>query len=377
MLGATRYLGLDNLPEPYSRVFSDAGEDSFFLSLPWFHNLERTILGPNEVVQIIGVERRDKGNVPVGALLVKGRRSSNRLMSQVTIDSLTNYYTSYFAPVIARTCDSVDDITGVFARELHASAPPWDVLNIRPVDLALPATRSLYTALNKEGFKTQAYFCFGNWYLNVGGRSYAEYFESLPSILKQTIRRKGKALQKRGDVRIEIISDFDRRPSAVDDYLKVYGASWKRPEPHPRFIPDLMRTCAAQGWLRLGMIYVGNEPVASQLWIVKNKIASIFKLAYDGRFANLSVGTVLTARLMEHAIDVDDVRTVDYLTGDDDYKRDWMSHRRERWGILVFNPKTFWGKLGIARHIGCKRLQCKWVSLRRLIKDSVTRLNTW
>jgi len=38
---------------------------------------------------------------------------------------------------------------------------------------------------------------------------------------------------------------------------------------------------------------------------------------------------VLTAALMQHALDVDRVQTVDYLIGDDAYKREWMSHRRE------------------------------------------------
>ena len=40
---------------------------------------------------------------------------------------------------------------------------------------------------------------------------------------------------------------------------------------------------------------------------------------------------------MEHVIDTDKVHDVDYLTGDDAYKKDWMPDRRERWGIAVFN----------------------------------------
>jgi CelD/BcsL family acetyltransferase involved in cellulose biosynthesis len=62
-------------------------------------------------------------------------------------------------------------------------------------------------------------------------------------------------------------------------------------------------------------------------------VVSIFKLAYDERFAQLSAGSVLTSQLMRQVIDVDRVAVVDYLTGDDAYKRDWMSHRRERVGV--------------------------------------------
>jgi CelD/BcsL family acetyltransferase involved in cellulose biosynthesis len=56
--------------------------------------------------------------------------------------------------------------------------------------------------------------------------------------------------------------------------------------------------------------------------------------------------------MMEYVLDVDRVREVDYLTGDDKYKQDWMTHRRERWGILAMNPRTLRGALAIARHVG-------------------------
>jgi hypothetical protein len=61
--------------------------------------------------------------------------------------------------------------------------------------------------------------------------------------------------------------------------------------------------------------------------------------------------------MLEHAIDIDGVEEVDYLSGDDSYKSDWMSDRRERWGIIAFNPRTVWGNAGILRHIGGKSLK--------------------
>jgi CelD/BcsL family acetyltransferase involved in cellulose biosynthesis len=106
------------------------------------------------------------------------------------------------------------------------------------------------------------------------------------------------------------------------------------------------------GALRLGIIYIDGEPAAAQLWIVHNGCALIYKLAYDERFADLSVGTILSAALFQHALDVDKVAVVDYLSGDDAYKKDWMSARRERWGILALNPRSLHGALAIARHIG-------------------------
>ena len=69
---------------------------------------------------------------------------------------------------------------------------------------------------------------------------------------------------------------------------------------------------------------------------------------------------------MEHVLDVDKVREVDYLTGDDKYKQDWMSHRRERWGILAMNPRTVRGALAILRHIGGR-------AVKRAVQSAIKR----
>ena len=193
-------------------------------------------------------------------------------------------------------------------------------------------------AFRAAGFVVQTFFCFGNWCLPVNGRTFAEYVESLPSVLRNTLSRKRRRLEKSGRASIQIFTAGDGLEKAIEDYTKVYLASWKRPEPYPDFIPGLIRICAAAGVLRLGLVYVDGEPAAAQLWIVHNRSALIYKLAYDERFADLSVGTILTATLMQHAIDVDQVEEVDYLSGDDAYKKEWMSHRRGAMGHLGHEP---------------------------------------
>ena len=100
----------------------------------------------------------------------------------------------------------------------------------------------------------------------------------------------------------------------------------------------------------LRIMHVEGEPAAAQLWLVTEGRAVIYKLAYDPRFAHLSVGSILTLRMMRQAIEVDGVREIDYGSGDDAYKKDWMSRRRERWGMVAFNPFSVQGILGIARH---------------------------
>ncbi len=37
---------------------------------------------------------------------------------------------------------------------------------------------------------------------------------------------------------------------------------------------------------------------------------------------------------MKHVIDTDKVEEIDFLTGNEPYKKDWMSASRKRWGMI-------------------------------------------
>jgi CelD/BcsL family acetyltransferase involved in cellulose biosynthesis len=225
-------------------------------------------------------------------------------------------------------------------------------VDLHPLQAEGPLFDGILNAFRNAGMIAVSYFCFGNWYLEVKNRSYREYHDALPSRLRNTIRRKSERLAKTGRLRIEIVTNDDHLSGTIAAFEQIYNSSWKSPEPYPQFIPGLIRICAEGGWLRMGIAYIDDKPAAAQFWIVYQGVASIYKLAYDEKFSAESVGSILTAQLMQHVIDIDKVRQVDFLSGDDSYKKDWMSHRRERRGIIAYNLRTAHGLLGALRHMG-------------------------
>ena len=44
--------------------------------------------------------------------------------------------------------------------------------------------------------------------------------------------------------------------------------------------------------------------------------------------------------MMEYVIDTDKVEEIDYLTGNDRYKQEWMSEKRQRWKLVFTRNKT-------------------------------------
>jgi CelD/BcsL family acetyltransferase involved in cellulose biosynthesis len=365
------YQGLDELPESFLNLFEEAGRESIFLTLPWFQNFVRTTMTSEDRVRIYAATGTE--GTPAGMLLMRNSRSSSPARR---LEALANYYSCFYAPHVVGPASTSRETFRAITRAIAGEKPRRDEIEVKPLDNQSMEFSGLVDAFKAAGFVVQTFLSFGNWYLPVNGRNFAEYSQSLPSVLKNTLNRKRKKLEKTGRAKIEIVTGGQGLDAAIDAYMKVYLSSWKQPEPHPEFIPGLINMCAQMGALRLGLIHVDGEPAAAQLWIAHQGNALIYKLAYDERFADLSVGTILSAALFEHALDVDKVKEVDYLSGDDAYKRDWMSQRRERWGILALNPRTPRGLLAIARHVGGRAVKRAAVSLAKTFKRGKSQNST-
>ena len=119
----------------------------------------------------------------------------------------------------------------------------------------------------------------------------------------------------------------------MSDYYVVYSASWKANEQYVSFLNGIVERFSRSGWSRLAILYIKGQPVAAQLWFVLHGKANIFRLSYDKSWRPYSPGSILTSFLMEYVIDIDKVEEIDFLTGNDAYKQDWMSDRRERFAL--------------------------------------------
>jgi hypothetical protein len=309
-----------------------SGHGSVFCSLPWFENLHAHGLEAVRKLDTLLLPADEQGCLPL-------------LDDGATLRGLSNYYSSLYGPVGALPGGLVSCLKecGRACVELH------------PLDPCAPEFGQLKQVLTEAGYWVDDYYCFGNWYLDVEERSFADYLQSRSSQLRNTLQRGyGKLDRAAGGPKAWQITIQQHEDAgleaAIAAFEHVYAMSWKSPEPQPDFIPNLCRTAARAGWLRLGVLHLDDTPIAAQLWLTHKGVASIYKLAYDEAATRYSAGTVLTAAMFEHALDVDRVAEVDYLNGDEPYKQDWMSHRRERHGIIAFDLSQWQGLKAALRH---------------------------
>jgi hypothetical protein len=268
------------------------------------------------------------------------------------LSALTNYYASQYSAVIASTGDHREAAKRL-AEQLLKSRWASRTVTLAPLYRSAPEYSGVVAGLSKTGWMTTSFDVSGNWHLPCSGLSFDSYMEGRPSELRNTWIRKGRKFTTTSGAKIEIFGRSDGRiHDAIDAYQRVYAKSWKQPEPYPEFVPGWARICAEKGWARMGVAWLQDEPIAAQFWFVFDKRAYIFKLAYDEQHAKMSAGTLLTARLMQHVLEEDRVAEVDFGTGDDAYKKTWMTERRERVGVRAVNLASAAGLAEAARTYG-------------------------
>ena len=331
--------GLTIGSHPHIAALHAAGliDDSFSVSEDidttpvWFDILQKTVYPADQ-----GVRYHFATDGEETTLLPLRFSKSGRIR---TLESLSNFYTALYAPLQTQGRDKhhLGHVLNSAIKE-HNSV---HVMRFSPLDCNASSYQQLLNELRAIGWVPLTYHCFGNWFLEVKN-GWEGYLRSRSANLRSTIKRRNKDFVTAGGT-LEVICEPENIERAIATFQEVYSASWKIPEPYPDFVPTLIRRMAEKGMLRLGIARLGDQPVAVQLWIVAGKKASIFKLAYHEKYANYSPGTVLTAHLLRHVIERDGVTEVDFLKGDDKYKRMWMSHRRERRGVVAYNPATIMG----------------------------------
>lgn len=253
----------------------------------------------------------------VMALLRRGRQ----------VRALANWYSFRVAPLFSPGADRAGLLAELTA-DLAGQAPH---LVLAPLPDEAGETTALVQALRGAGWTTFVEQCDVNHVLPVNGRSYAEYLATRPGPVRTTLKRKAaKAV-------VTIETTFN--PDSWAAYEAIYAQSWKGEEGSPPFLRRFAEEEGRAGRLRLGIARANGKAVAAQFWTVEAGTAFIHKLAHAETSRQLSPGTSLTAALLQHVIDTDKVTLVDFGTGDDPYKRDWMEEVRPRYRIEAFRAK--------------------------------------
>ena len=290
---------------------------SLFDRIDWFESLHEHCLARQPVRILQAIEG------PVEAWLFLLSPASERQ------SALANWYSFAWSPIYFGDPDAPmqQRLAEVLAAELFRTGRHIDLYPVGNT------AEMLLDAFRRSGWFGVRRPMGGRHMLALNGRDFAAYWAGRPSRLRNQVQRKARSSR----FTIEIRHQVD--DALWHDYVTVHASSWKQPEPGLSFLRALAEREAAAGTLRLGFARLNGQPVATQLWTVENDVALIHKLAHDRAFDGASPGTLLSHAMFAHAIDTEGVRLIDYGTGDNAYKMEWMEDRQTLYRLDFFNPR--------------------------------------
>jgi hypothetical protein len=312
------YADWGELPSSVDQLFSCAEKESIFFSKPWFRNLLENGIDKDQTILLGCVLEGDK----VLALLPLSQRDGEHCYP------LNHLYTSLYTLLLET--GRQQQILACLIEGLRQL--PVHSLQLDPIAEDDSNLHSLQQAMESSGYSCHRYFRFYNWIHRTEGETFSDYMAARPSRVRNTISRKQRKLEREHGYQVRLYSE-SHLDQALADYRAVYNASWKANEVFEPFVQGLAKRFSEAGWLRLAILYIEDRPAAAQFWFVAHGKASIFKLVYDEAWKRYSPGSILIAYLMEQVIDKDKVEEIDFLMGNDAYKQDWMSERRQRWRL--------------------------------------------
>lgn len=237
------------------------------------------------------------------------------------LSSLTNWFSFTWQPI-----GKSQELIRELARDLRSRTHR---VTLSPLPDEDGTTEQLEQTFRDAGWFVLRDQCDENHVLPVAGRTFADYWAERPGKMRTTLKRKARKVD------VDILTHFDETAWAA--YKAIYSESWKPEEERADILEAFAAAEGAAGRIRLGIGRADGVPVAAQFWTVENGTAYIHKLAHIEAATPLSAGTTLSAALFEYVIDTDGVELVDFGTGSDAYKRDWMEQVRPRFRLTCLD----------------------------------------
>lgn len=312
------YQALDALRALHDGAPDDATRP-LFERLSWFEMLYEYCFSGQPLVTGYAGEGEAEAILP---LVVEGG----------TVHALANYYSFSFAPLFMRADDAGlrKHLLTRIACDLRRDYGRVSFFPLFDEDEGIASLMA--GAFRAAGWVTKRQAMARNHILEVEGRDFATYWAQRPSVLRNSVKRKAKKLAHGIEVHRSVTD------ALWADYCAVYAASWKGEEGHPGLLRALAEDAARRGALRLAFLRTEGKAIATHFWTIEGDVALIHKLAHDKAYDAASPGTILAHEMFRRAMDEDHVRLIDYGTGDNDYKRDWMEKSRIMWQMECYDP---------------------------------------
>lgn len=156
-------------------------------------------------------------------------------------------------------------------------------------------------------------------------------------------RRRRKKLEQHTDCKILINTPCDEGLVnwVLDQNAARFGPNQLTSRANRQSVQQLLQSY--QSSLHLSVITIEDKPAAAHLGFLQGSTLQYYLLAADNNFRQFSIGIVLLNEIISTQKNITDI---DYLRGDEEYKKDWANTVTIDNGVICLphgtNPITAW-----------------------------------
>ena len=320
---------LAQLRGPWNALLAHAAENTPFLTHEWITAWWRAFGSGSSMYVITAWQEAEL--VAVAPLAYTKQHMVGATRSVVTF--MANEYSNRANFIVGHAARAALE---AILDHLLTSAPPWDLLQIEPVDEDSPVTQMFLRILADRSQPFGVEDSLRSPYLRLPA-TWAGVKESLSPSFRKTLDRKLRKATQLGDsLRVRFLTESDLSEAfdiATQSWQHAQGTSIASTACLRQFYREL---AAARDWLRLGILELDGKPVAFEYDLRHEGVLYNLKLGYRAQFSALSPGVVLQAKALQQATE-DGVRQYDFMGSDEDYKRHWSQTVRLHRRVVVFN----------------------------------------
>ena len=304
----------DTLGDSWNGLLKQSATNTLFLTREWqrvwWHNLgegDLRVLTMHDDEQLIGIAPLFFETSALGSVQV----------TFVGCKEVSDYLDFIFIKGREREC-----LTAVLDFLSSAVSPAWNTISLCNMPETTPTLALLQELAQTRGWKANAVFEDVCPIITLPN-SFENYLGSLDSKERRELARKLRRAEE--DAAMTYATDINKLDADVDDFLRLMRASMVSKNDFmtsrmEKFFHASSRAMFEAGFLQLAFLEVSSERAATYLNFVWDNQVLVYNSGLDPlKFAYLSPGQVLIARLIEKAI-AEKRSTFDFLQGNEDYK---------------------------------------------------------
>lgn len=326
----------------WNRLLENSCQSSIFLTYEWISNYLK-IYDNYENLWII-VARNDQEIIGICPF---------KIVKQ-------NYGFWINAREIRFICESHTDYQDIIVLEQHKEmffsalinfliehSNKWDVLKLSNIKDGSNTIKDFIEAIKANTFEYKILSLDRCLYLNLASEEDKQYANKLISQTKDTKRRL-KKLEKLGEVKFVRYKDRDSILAKIDDFFLLHKKRWEKEgavtkyeDPNNvAFILELLKSFNEEDFCaELVTLELNDKMVAAHLHFNRSGRYYHYNCTFDPDYENYSPGKILNWYLVRDLIDDLNVKVLDFLRGEEEYKRYWANTYKINKQLIIHNSK--------------------------------------